>query len=80
MLSLQPGSGRPVEGMDEAFRAWIIDFGDSGYVVRYRLDPRYVIVLVAWHQRDGHDKAAADEACAEMRSARNWLAKPAVGE
>ena len=52
VLSLQPGLGRPVEGMDEDFRDWIIDFGDSGYVVRYRLDPRYVIVLAVRHQRE----------------------------
>lgn len=36
VLSLQPGMGRPVEGMDKEFRDWIIDFGDSGYVTRYR--------------------------------------------
>ena len=80
MLCLQPGLGRPIEGMDEAFRDWIIDFGDSGYVVRYRLEPRQVIVLAVRHQRDDPDKAAAEEACAEMRRAREWLAKPAVGE
>ena len=52
VLSLQPRLGRPVEGMDEAFRDWIIDFGDSGYVVRYRLEPRHVIVLAVRHQRE----------------------------
>jgi len=52
MLCLQPGLGRPIEGMDEAFRDWIIDFGDSGYVLRYRLDPRHVIVLAVRHQRE----------------------------
>jgi plasmid stabilization system protein ParE len=30
VLSLQPGMGRPVDGMDNEFRDWIIDFGDSG--------------------------------------------------
>jgi plasmid stabilization system protein ParE len=52
VLSLQPRLGRPVEGMDEAFRDWVIDFGDNGYVVRYRLDPRHVIVLAVRHQRE----------------------------
>ena len=30
VLSLQPAMGRPVEDMDDEFRDWIIDFGDSG--------------------------------------------------
>ncbi|MDP1612083.1 MAG: hypothetical protein Q8M11_13605 [Sulfuritalea sp.] len=30
---------------DEAFRDWIIDFGDSGYVVRYRITNDGVMIL-----------------------------------
>jgi len=52
VLPLQPGVGRPVDGMDEEFRDWIIDFGDSGYVARYRLDAAQVIILAVWHQRE----------------------------
>lgn len=37
VLQQQPGVGRPAEQMDDEFRDWLIDFGDSGYVVRYRL-------------------------------------------
>ena len=45
VLEKQSGVGRPVEEMDDEFRDWIIDFGDSGYVVRYRVGQRYVTVL-----------------------------------
>ncbi|MEI6029320.1 MAG: type II toxin-antitoxin system RelE/ParE family toxin [Betaproteobacteria bacterium] len=52
VLSLQPGMGRPVEEMDDEFRDWIIDFGDSGYVARYRLDAHNVIILAVRHQKE----------------------------
>ena len=52
VLSLQPGMGRPVEEMDDEFRDWIIDFGDSGYVVRYRLDVENVMILAVRHQKE----------------------------
>jgi plasmid stabilization system protein ParE len=52
VLSLQPGLGRPVEDMDDEFRDWIIDFGDSGYVARYRLETERVIILAVRHQKE----------------------------
>ena len=52
VLSLQPGMGRPVEDMSEDFRDWIIDFGDSGYVARYRLEAHNVIILAVRHQKE----------------------------
>jgi len=52
VLEQQPGVGRPVEDMDDEFRDWIIDFGDSGYVARYRLDPQFVTVLAVRHQKE----------------------------
>ena len=52
VLSLQPAMGRPVEDMDDEFRDWIIDFGDSGYVARYRLDSENVIMLAVRHQKE----------------------------
>ena len=45
VLEQQPKVGRPVEEMDNEYRDWIIDFGDSGYVARYRVDPQFVSVL-----------------------------------
>lgn len=52
VLSLQPDMGRPVEDMDDEFRDWIIDFGDSGYMARYRLDAERVIILAVRHQKE----------------------------
>ena len=52
VLEKQSGVGRPVENMEDEFRDWIIDFGDSGYVVRYRVDQHYVTVLAVRHQKE----------------------------
>ena len=52
VLEKQSGVGRPVEDMGDEFRDWIIDFGDTGYVVRYRVDQRFVTVLAVRHQKE----------------------------
>jgi plasmid stabilization system protein ParE len=38
VLATQPGLGRLVDDLHHDFREWIVDFGDSGYVVRYHLN------------------------------------------
>jgi plasmid stabilization system protein ParE len=38
--------------MDEAFRDWPVDFGDSGYVVRYRFAEDEVVILAVRHQKE----------------------------
>lgn len=45
VLGLQPQIGRPVEDMPDEYREWLIDFGDSGYVARYRFDGEAVTIL-----------------------------------
>ena len=52
VLEKQPGMGRPVEEMNDEFRDWIIDFGDSGYVARYRVDHDAVTILAVRHQKE----------------------------
>ena len=52
IIALQPSIGRPAEEMDPAYRAWLIDFGDSGYVALYRLDGDTAIILALRHQRE----------------------------
>lgn len=52
VLAQHPGIGRPVEEMPEEFREWIIDFGDSGYVARFRVVPNAVVILAVRHQRE----------------------------
>ncbi|WP_234265382.1 type II toxin-antitoxin system RelE/ParE family toxin [Hydrogenophaga sp. NFH-34] len=52
VLTLQPGMGRPIEDLPVEFREWLIDFGDSGYVARYRLDGDAIVVLAVRHQKE----------------------------
>jgi plasmid stabilization system protein ParE len=52
VLGVQPQIGRPVEGMPDQYREWIIDFGDSGYVARYRFDGEAVTILAVRHQKE----------------------------
>ena len=52
MLGQQSGVGRPIEDMPEDFREWIIDFGDSGYVARYRINRDTATILAVRHQKE----------------------------
>jgi plasmid stabilization system protein ParE len=52
VLGHQPGIGRPIEDMPAEFREWLIDFGDSGYVTRYRIDADAVTILAVRHQKE----------------------------
>jgi plasmid stabilization system protein ParE len=47
-----PQSGRPVEGLDVQYRDWPIQFGNSGYLVRYWFDGKSVEILSVRHQRE----------------------------
>jgi plasmid stabilization system protein ParE len=38
--------------MPDEFREWIIDFGDSGYIVRYRIEADTVTILAVRHQKE----------------------------
>jgi len=55
VLGQQPGIGRPIDEMPDEFREWIIDFGDSGYVARYRFDSNVVTILTVRHQKEVGD-------------------------
>lgn len=56
LLAEHPQAGRPVEGLPAPFREWLIEFGDSGYVLRYRLTEEQVVILRLRHQREaGYD-------------------------
>ncbi len=52
LLEHQSGLGRPIEDMDDEFRDWIIDFGGSGYVVRYRVTADTITILGVRHQKE----------------------------
>jgi plasmid stabilization system protein ParE len=48
---LSSNIGRPIEDMSDEFREWVIDFGDSGYVARYRINTDEVTILAVRHQK-----------------------------
>jgi len=52
MLGAHPRIGRLIEDLPEQYREWLIDFGDSGYVVRYRIDGDVVAILAVRHQKE----------------------------
>lgn len=52
LLGTHPYLGRMLDDLPEQFREWLIDFGDSGYVVRYRIDGQIVAVLAIRHQKE----------------------------
>jgi plasmid stabilization system protein ParE len=53
ILAVQPHLGRPVADMPVQYRDWLVDFGNSGYVLRYRLDaPSQVLILAVRHQKE----------------------------
>ena len=51
-LGAHPRMGRLVEDLPEQYREWPIDFGDSGYLARYRLDGDTFTVLAVRHQKE----------------------------
>lgn len=52
ILTSSPEVGRPVAEMDQAFREWLVDFGDSGYIALYRYDGQTVLILAVRHQSE----------------------------
>ena len=53
MLSSSPQIGIPVENLPQDFRDWLIKFGRSGYVARYRISDNGVVILAIRHQKEG---------------------------
>lgn len=51
-LGRYPEMGRLIAGLPEEFREWFVEFGDSGYLVRYRFENRVVVILAVRHQRE----------------------------
>lgn len=52
IIANQPGIGRPAEDMEPEFREWLIDFGDSGYIVLYRYDGQTAMIVAVRHQKE----------------------------
>ncbi len=51
-LSTHPEIGRSVDEMPPEFREWLIPFGDSGYVMLYRIDGELVAILAVRHAKE----------------------------
>ena len=51
-IGAHPEAGRPVDGMDPAFRERWIAFGRSGYLALYRPDGPRIVVLAVRHGRE----------------------------
>ena len=51
-LAAHPQMGRLIEDLPELYREWLIDFGDSGYVARYRFEGDVVTILAIRHQKE----------------------------
>ena len=57
ILAERPHIGHPAEDMDPEFREWLIPFGQSGYLVLYRIDAGAVVLLALRHGREaGFDR------------------------
>ena len=52
ILSSQPEMGRLIDELPDEFREWPIDFGDSGYLVRYRYDGEQILIIAIRHQKE----------------------------
>jgi plasmid stabilization system protein ParE len=57
LLPAHPGAGRRLEGRQD--RELFAPFGKRGYIMRYRLDGKTIIILRVWHSLEG--KALDDE-------------------
>lgn len=51
-IARAPSMGLPIEQMPQEFRDWIISFGRTGYVVRYRISGDKIVVLAVRHQKE----------------------------
>ncbi|WEJ71360.1 type II toxin-antitoxin system RelE/ParE family toxin [Pseudomonas sp. PSE14] len=51
-LGAHPQMGRLIDDLPVVYREWPIDFGDSGYLARYRIDGETLVVLAIRHQRE----------------------------
>ena len=52
IIADHPEAGRPADEMDPEYREWLIDFGDSGYVVLYHYDKKMVVIVAVRHQKE----------------------------
>jgi len=52
ILASHPEIGRPVDDLPPEFREWIIQFGQSAYVVLYHFDGSQTVILAVRQGRE----------------------------
>jgi plasmid stabilization system protein ParE len=52
ILATHPEIGRPIDDLPPEFREWVIEFGQSAYVVPYRFDGKESVLLAIRHGRE----------------------------
>ena len=52
ILSHHTEAGRAADDIGPGFREWLIDFGESGYVVLYHFDGDMAAIYAVRHQRE----------------------------
>lgn len=52
ILATSPEVGRPAAEMDQEFREWLVDFGDTGYIALYRYDGQTAVIVAVRHQKE----------------------------
>ncbi|QKJ68304.1 type II toxin-antitoxin system RelE/ParE family toxin (plasmid) [Deefgea piscis] len=52
LIAQHPEIGRPAEEMEPEYREWLVDFGDSGYVLLYRFDVEVIAIVSVRHQKE----------------------------
>ena len=52
ILAKQARLGRPIEDTPLEFREWIVDFGQSAYIVLYHFNSDEIVLLAIRHARE----------------------------
>jgi plasmid stabilization system protein ParE len=51
-LGKHPKIGRPVDEMLPEYREWIVEFGQSAYIILYHFDGKETVILAVRHARE----------------------------
>ena len=52
VMQSHPATGHLIDENPPEYREWIVPFGSSAYIVRYRFDQDQVIILAVRHGRE----------------------------
>ncbi len=52
MLAKYPQIGHLIDNLPPEYRELVIEFGNGGYVARYRFNPEWVVILAVRHGKE----------------------------